>query len=248
MSVTTLRRWDPDASMLMPKQRPGDARPDAVRFGPNLTVNKGTVCGRATADNLMYPYKNAVTPEIQTATKTGTWSGGTYTITVDRGGETMVTGPIAYNATAATIQTALENLGNLDTGEVTVSGGPLSTTAVVFTFNVPENMAPITIDVTSVTGSTPGVGVVETQAGATTVTGAEKAMAIAAMSFKTDASSNVYYGGSTTPSVDNPPSQTTFVWTPSGSTVFNPADLTGLDGAAQRDLGMKELPNGFVVF
>lgn len=249
MPATTIARWAPDELMLMPKQRPGDARPDAVRFGPNLTITKGTIVGRKTSDQLMYAYGDAPTvPEIQTATKTGTWSGGTFTIALVRNGETNTTPAIAYNATAATVQAALRALDNIGPAGVTVTGGPLSTTPMVFTFNYAEDINPLTIDVTNVTGSTPGVGVVETQKGTTAVAGTETAMGIAAMTFKTDASSLVYYGGTTTAGPDNPPSQTTFVWTPSGSSVFDPADLIGLDAAARADLGMKTLPNGFVVF
>ena len=56
--------------------------------------------------------------EVKTVTVTGSPTGGTFTLTLD--GET--TGTIAYNASAATVQTALEGLSNLNPGDVTVTG------------------------------------------------------------------------------------------------------------------------------
>jgi hypothetical protein len=56
--------------------------------------------------------------EVKTVTVTGSPTGGTFTLTLD--GET--TGNIAYNATAAAVQTALEALSNVNPGDVTVTG------------------------------------------------------------------------------------------------------------------------------
>lgn len=56
--------------------------------------------------------------EVQHVTVTG--NGGTFTITYS--GQT--TDPIAYNATAGAVQTALLALSNLDTADVVVTGGP----------------------------------------------------------------------------------------------------------------------------
>ena len=55
-------------------------------------------------------------------------TGGTYTLTFD--GQT--TGAIAYNASAATVQTALEALSNIAPGDVTVSGAYTSAFIVEF--------------------------------------------------------------------------------------------------------------------
>lgn len=108
------------------------------------------------------------TAEVQTLTKTGTWSAGTYTLTVLG----VTTAPIAYNATAAQIQAAIRlAVGNSTVDyaaeDILVTGGPLSTTAVVVTFSegVGANVAAITADITLVTGSTPGLGIVETTPG-----------------------------------------------------------------------------------
>jgi hypothetical protein len=82
----------------------------------------------------------------------GAASAGTITITFS--GQT--TAAIARNATAATVQAALETLSNVNPGDIVVTGGPLPG-AVTLTFggqyagvNVPE----ITITPTGLTGGT----------------------------------------------------------------------------------------------
>lgn len=82
----------------------------------------------------------------------GAASAGSITITFS--GQT--TGSIAYNAAAATVQTALEALSNVDPGDITVSGGPLPGT-ITLTFagqyagtNVPQ----VTVTPTGLTGGT----------------------------------------------------------------------------------------------
>lgn len=47
------------ANILQPKQRPEDARQDAGAFGASLTLAKGTVLGKKTADNKLYTYVDA---------------------------------------------------------------------------------------------------------------------------------------------------------------------------------------------
>lgn len=58
--------------------------------------------------------------EVWTATITGVPTGGTFTLSVDG----VATGAIAYNATAAAVQTALEALPSVEVGDVIVTGGP----------------------------------------------------------------------------------------------------------------------------
>lgn len=55
---------------------------------------------------------------------------GTFTITFS--GQT--TAAIAFNASAATIKTALENLSNIGAGDINATGGPLGTNQVVIEF------------------------------------------------------------------------------------------------------------------
>lgn len=68
--------------------------------------------------------------EVQRATITGTPTGGTFTLTFN--GQT--TAAIAYNAAAAVVQTALENLSNIGVGEAVVTGGPGPGTPYTVTF------------------------------------------------------------------------------------------------------------------
>lgn len=98
--------------------------------------------------------------EVQSVVATGATS-GTFTLTFD--GQT--TAAIAFNATAAAVQTALEALSNIQPGAVTVAGGPLPATAVTITFNNAQGNVPaITANSGSLVGgtavvSTPTAGV-----------------------------------------------------------------------------------------
>lgn len=74
---------------------------------------------------------NTAANEVQTLTITGTPTGGTFTLTFQ--GQT--TAAIAYNASAATVATALVALPNIETGEVTGGGGALPGTPVTLTFS-----------------------------------------------------------------------------------------------------------------
>jgi hypothetical protein len=101
--------------------------------------------------------------EVQTVTITGTPTGGTFTLTYS--GQT--TAAIAYNAVAATVQTALENLSNLVPGDVTVTGGPGPATPYVVTFRAGMgNVAQMSASAAGLTGGTaPAVNVVTTTPG-----------------------------------------------------------------------------------
>lgn len=80
------------------------------------------------------------TAEVQRATITGVPTGGTFTLTY--AGAT--TTAIAYNATAAVVQTALEALPNLAGGDAIVTGGPGPTTAWTITFGGNLNVRDVT--------------------------------------------------------------------------------------------------------
>lgn len=69
--------------------------------------------------------------EVQTVTITGSPTGGTFTLTLD--GETSAA--IAYNAVASAVQTALENMSNVNPGDAVVTGGPGPGTAYTVTFS-----------------------------------------------------------------------------------------------------------------
>jgi hypothetical protein len=101
------------------------------------------------------------TAEVQTVTITGTPTGGTFTLTFS--GRT--TDAIAYNATAATVQTALRNLPNVGAAGVTVTGGPGPGTAWVVTFAATGDVPQMTATGSFTGGTTPAVAVTTTTAG-----------------------------------------------------------------------------------
>lgn len=90
---------------------------------------RATVLG-VTGSNLMEWYGSGLgllTSEIQTVTVNGSPTGGNFTLTFK--GQT--TSNIAYNATAGAVQSALEALSTIGTGNVTVAGsagGPYTVT------------------------------------------------------------------------------------------------------------------------
>ncbi len=87
-------------------------------------------------------------------------TGGTFTL--DFGGK--VTAPLAYNATAATVQTALETLSSIGTGNVVVSGGDGAVAPFIATFSgaLSQNPEPaIAVDSTNLVGGSGTVTVLE---------------------------------------------------------------------------------------
>jgi len=108
---------------------------------------------------------NTVQNEQQTITITGTPTGGTFTLTYD--GQT--TGAIAFNATAATVDTALELLSNIGAGDVTCTGGVLPGTPVVCEFTgalADTDVVEMTADGALLTGgASPDAAVTTTQPG-----------------------------------------------------------------------------------
>lgn len=107
----------------------------------------------------------AATSEQQTITITGGPTGGTFTVSY--GGQT--TAGIAYNATAAAVQTALRALSTIGSTGVAVTGGPGPATPYVVTFTgflAGTNVAQMTASAASLTGGTsPAVAVTTTTPG-----------------------------------------------------------------------------------
>ena len=96
---------------------------------------------------------NAFGNQVSTLKVTGTPTGGTFTATV--GAQT--TSPIAYNATAAVVQAALETLSTVPVGSTTVTGISLADTngfAVVFGGLNAGNTLTTSASGTSLTGGT----------------------------------------------------------------------------------------------
>jgi hypothetical protein len=117
---------------------------------PNQKIlQRGTVMAKITSG------PEAGTAEVQALTPSGTWSGGTYTLSFNG----YTTGNIAYNANAAAITaalTALTSVGGAG-GVITATGGPMSSGAVTLTFggSLSGDQPQVTINTTNVTGSSP---------------------------------------------------------------------------------------------
>jgi len=93
--------------------------------------------------------------EIQTLTPDNPATGGTFTLSYG----TEETDPIAYNATADQIQTALEALSNVNSGDIIVAGDPLDTNPVAdgltFTFrDTAGDVDMLSFDFSGLTGTT----------------------------------------------------------------------------------------------
>lgn len=107
------------------------------------------------------PFQALGVDEIQTLTGGGTISGGTFTITL----LDSTTAPIAWDATAAAVQTAIRtavaaSLVATDAEKaigrgLTVTGGPIATVPFVITYNgdIGLDVAQATVDVTALTGA-----------------------------------------------------------------------------------------------
>lgn len=107
----------------------------------------------------------AGTNEVQTATITGAPTGGTYTLNVY--GET--TAPIAYNASNATVQAALEALSAFSVGDVTVGGTATSRTFTFAGQDAAQDMPQITATNVAFTGgTTPAISTATTTPGVRT--------------------------------------------------------------------------------
>lgn len=105
--------------------------------------------------------------EVQSVTITGAPTGGTFTLTYS--GQT--TAGIAWDATAAVTQAALEALSNIAPGDVVVRGGPFPASAVTVDFTgtlAATNVAQMTGSAASLTGGTPVLTIATVSAGGAT--------------------------------------------------------------------------------
>lgn len=96
--------------------------------------------------------KSNGTNEVQTATKSGTISGGTFTLSV--GGST--TPALAHDASTATVKAAVEALPAVGTSNVNVTGSPLSSGNMIFTFT--GDLAATPVALLTLTSSLTGGG------------------------------------------------------------------------------------------
>jgi len=149
----------------------------------DFTVENGavtfTLTGANTSEGNAWgtgPYKDIMlnpstnVPEVQRATITGVPTGGTFTLTY--AGQT--TTAIAYNATAAVVQTALEALSNIAPGDVVVTGGPGPATPYTFTFGgaLKGDVVAMTATGSFTGGTTPAIAITTITPGVAPVAGA----------------------------------------------------------------------------
>jgi PKD repeat protein len=110
------------------------------------------------------PFEDQLLDEQQTVRTTNA-TGGTFTLTFN--GQT--TAPLAYNATAADIDAALEALSNVGANNIQTSGGPANTANVNVFFRralQQTNQNQITANGSALTGTTPTVATTTAQEGA----------------------------------------------------------------------------------
>lgn len=157
---------------------------------PAFFMPGGIVLAKIAASGLYGPYSGD-TSEVQKIAVDAT--GGTFTISF-RGGTTAA---IAFNATAAQVQAALELLAEVDHGDIVVTGGPGNagaTTPYLFTFGgqyAGTDVAAMTTAAGSLTG---GAGT----AAVSTVTGGAGGAVNEVQSLTVDASAGTYklaFGG-----------------------------------------------------
>ncbi|MFE1767195.1 hypothetical protein ACFW81_23630 [Streptomyces angustmyceticus] len=124
-------------------------------------MKSGIPLGKVTASGLYAPYSGP-TSETQTVTISGSPTGGTFTLTFS--GQT--TSAIAYNATAAVVQAALEALSNVAPGDVTVTGNAGGPYTVVFAgAYLSDDVSQMTASASLTGGSSPAVAVTTNTAG-----------------------------------------------------------------------------------
>lgn len=109
MPTAAIATWS--GKKIEPYFRPDEAVILPVKLNASGNFPRGTILGELTGTN-----------EIQTLAITGAPTGGTFTLTF--GGQT--TAAIAFNATAADVQNALEALSTIGDGNILCTGGPLN--------------------------------------------------------------------------------------------------------------------------
>ena len=112
---------------------------------------------------------SAATNEVQTLTQGAT--GGTFNLKVIVDGQVETTAPIAWNAAASAVETAIEGLSIVPSGEGTCAGGALNSTPVTVTFSGSlgsRDMSIMAVDSSGLTGGTKLLVVTETTKGINT--------------------------------------------------------------------------------
>lgn len=130
------------------------------QFGNVVIIDAGDKAGSA---NPIVPVETRDPDNTgYTVTVTGSPTGGTYTITVTTPSGAQTTAAIAYNATAATVKTALTDLSNVGANGVTVTGSAGGPYTVTFQGELTDQVVTMALGTNSLTGgTTPSVTFVE---------------------------------------------------------------------------------------
>jgi hypothetical protein len=164
----------------------GEAKRIAVKLPASVAYAKGTILGEIVGTN-----------EVQTITVTGTPTGGSFTVTF--AGAT--TSAIAYNASAATVQAALEALATIGTNNVACTGGALPGTAVTVTFQNglgKQNVVAMTTTDSFTGGTSPASAVATATAGTGT---ANEVQVVYASGTVSGGTFTITYSGQTTSAI-----------------------------------------------
>jgi hypothetical protein len=133
--------------------------PQANSFGAPGSLSGDLVAVFLVASQpLTIQTNGAGTIGVQTITTSGGATGGTLVL----GFNGQITSNIAYNASAATIQTALRALSTIGGTNVTCSGGPLGSAAVTCTFSgslINQTVPLLTSNISGLTGGSPAIAI-----------------------------------------------------------------------------------------
>lgn len=103
------------------------------------------------------------TSQVSTLTITGTPAGGNFKVAINGGAETA---DVAYDATGATLQTALEALGYIAAGDVTVTGGAGGPYVATFSGALADQVVAVATTNTFIGGTAPTITAAVTTAAA----------------------------------------------------------------------------------
>lgn len=142
----------------------GSTLQDILSVKDSLNPSNGASDGSGYIKNTNYTFSSStIINEVQTITITGTPAGGNFKLSFG----INTTGNIAYNASSATVQTALQGLDSIGSGNATVSGSAGGPYTVTFVGELAATDVDLIIaDPTGLTGGTsPNLTVVESTKG-----------------------------------------------------------------------------------
>lgn len=164
-----------------PQAKPGGITIDWANSVAALGADATNPDGSVIKSGLKYLRYGQVMCKITGGTNTintsGVPTGGTFTVTVTTsspvaGAASQTTAAIAFNATAAAVATAIGLLTNVGAGNVTGTGGPLTTTPVTLAFASFLGTVNLALANNSLTGgTTPSVAIGASLTLATNTTG-----------------------------------------------------------------------------